>query len=146
MQTDDLAMWPVTVRHGAHAIPLGPEALGYLTRTSDGYAFVPTSESASQNLIGTWRLHTLESLGDDGLVRYPLGMDAVGYLIYSADGYMSAHLMRPGRAGFQGGDVLRPTPDESVEAIEGYLSYSGTYELRASGVVIHHVELSLARI
>ncbi|MDQ6669248.1 MAG: lipocalin-like domain-containing protein, partial [Chloroflexota bacterium] len=60
-----------------------------------------TSESLSQNLIGTWRLLALEALGADGVVRYRMGEDAVGYLIYTADGYMSGHLMRPGRAGFE---------------------------------------------
>lgn len=73
-----------------------------------------------------------------------MGENAVGYLIYTADGYISGHLMRPGRAGFEGGDPLRPKPDEAVEAIGGYLSYCGTYEIRVGGVVVHHVELSLA--
>src|SRR5262249_58849403 len=46
MQTEGQATWPVTVRgsNGAQhagATPLGPEALGYLTWTPDGYVFVP---------------------------------------------------------------------------------------------------------
>jgi lipocalin-like protein len=103
-----------------------------------------TAESLNQPLVGTWRLLALEARGADGVAHYPMGENVVGYLIYTADGYMSGHLMRPGRPGFESGDALRPNPDEAAEAVGGYLSYCGTYEISRSGVVVHHVELSLA--
>lgn len=95
-----------------------------------------------QALLGTWRLVSWGAQAPDGSVTYPLGEQAVGYLVYTADGRMFAQLMRPGRPGFAGGDMVSGTAEENAAAIGGYVAYSGTFEVR-DGAVFHRVDLSL---
>ena len=96
----------------------------------------------SHPLCGTWRLVSWENRSATGDVTYPLGPDAVGYLTYTADGYVFVALMRAERAHFAAGDLLAGSTDELAAAAAGYVSYAGTYRLRA-GRVIHHVLASL---
>ena len=93
-------------------------------------------------LLGTWRLLSWENRGAEGEVTHPLGRDAVGYLTYTADGYMFVVLMRAERAAFSADDLLAGSRDERAAAAASYISYAGTYELRAS-TVVHHVRASL---
>jgi Lipocalin-like domain len=98
---------------------------------------------ASNPLIGTWRLVSWENRSVvDGEVSYPLGKDAVGYIMYDADGYMSVAIMRPDRAKFAAGDLLRASVEERAQAAGTYVSYCGRYEFRGD-TVVHRVELSL---
>lgn len=106
-------------------------------------ASAPPFDNLAQTPVGTWRLVSWEAHGADGSVWYPMGEAVVGYLLYTADGYMAAHLMGPGRTGFASRDVLRPDAEEAVAAIGSYVAYCGAYEIIASGIVVHHVELSL---
>jgi hypothetical protein len=96
----------------------------------------------SNPLIGTWRLLSWENRGIDGQVSYPFGQDAVGYIMYQQDGYMFVAIMRPHRAPFTVGDLLRGSTAEKVAAAESYVSYCGRYEFQGDKV-IHHIELSL---
>ena len=92
------------------------------------------------SVVGTWRLVSSEGRSSAGDVSRPYGDGPVGLLLYGADGYMSATLMRPDRPPFASGDRLRGTPEEVRLASEGFLAYSGTYDLDASkGLIVHHV-------
>jgi hypothetical protein len=62
--------------------------------------------------------------------------------MYNQDGYMFVAIMRPKRANFASGDLLRGSSEEKVKAAETYVSYCGQYEFQEDKV-IHHVELSL---
>jgi len=94
----------------------------------------------SMSVVGTWRLVSSEGRSSAGDVSRQYGDAPVGLLIYGADGYMSATLMRPGRPGFASGDRLRGTDEELRLASDGFLGYSGTYEIdEARGVIVHHV-------
>ena len=93
-------------------------------------------------LQGTWRLVSWQNRSAEGEVTYPLGPDAVGYLTYTVDGYVFVALMRADRAAFAAGDLLAGSPDERAAAAAGYISYAGTFEVRAERV-IHHVLASL---
>jgi hypothetical protein len=73
-------------------------------------------------LTGTWELVEWTA-SRDGEVRHPSGPDATGRILYSEDGFMSAFLARA---------------DGSSDA----LAYSGTWEMRGSEEVVHHVTLS----
>src|SRR5215470_8705526 len=94
----------------------------------------------SMSVVGTWRLVSSEGRSSAGDVSRQYGDAPVGLLIYGADGYMSATLKRPGRPGFATGDRLRGTAEELRLASEGFLGYSGTYEIdEAQGMIVHHV-------
>ena len=70
------------------------------------------------DLVGTWNL--VDWQHDDA---HPLGADAVGRLIYSGDGFMAAFLAR-------------------ADGWSDALAYSGTWQLRGAGEVVHHVSVS----
>ena len=93
-----------------------------------------------EDFIGTWRLVSVETHNENGSL-YRSGR-RIGYLIYSGDGYMSVAFMKAGRREFAAGDIRGGTVEEKIEAIEGYVSYCGHYEV-VDGVVIHVIEVSL---
>jgi hypothetical protein len=93
-------------------------------------------------LVGTWRLVSWQNRGAAGEITFPLGPDAVGFLTYTPDGYVFVALMRVGRPAFAASDLLAGSSGERAAAAAGYVSYAGTYELRADRVV-HHVAASL---
>ena len=93
-------------------------------------------------LVGTWRLLSWETRSVDGHISYPFGQDAVGYITYNPDGYMFVAIMRPNRAKFVTGDLLRGSTEEKAQAAESYASYCGRYEFQGDRVM-HYVELSL---
>jgi Lipocalin-like domain len=97
------------------------------------------------NLIGAWKLITVEDRHEDGTVLYPYGEQALGHLIYHPDGYMSANVMASNRPPL----ATRGRPFElSAEDAQTVLrtmgsAYSGTYEFKDDSTVIHHVQAAL---
>ncbi len=88
--------------------------------------------------LGAWKLVSTD-------VRYPdgrtgpyedLGSDGVGFLVYTPSGHMCAQLMKPGRAVWA--DVLHPTTAEATSALDGFVSYCGTFEVRESEKAVIH--------
>jgi hypothetical protein len=96
-------------------------------------------------LVGVWRLVTVEDHQADGTVLYPYGERALGYLIYHPEGYMSATVMSAERPRLA--KQSRPFElgaDDAVSVLKTMGSaYSGTYELRDETTVIHHVHAAL---
>ncbi|MGW8179165.1 MAG: lipocalin-like domain-containing protein [bacterium] len=93
-----------------------------------------------EDFIGTWRLVSVETRKEDGSLH--CSGKRTGYLIYSGDGYMSVAFMKDGRSAFAAGDIRGGTVEEKIEAVDGYVSYSGRFEVR-DNVVIHDIEVSL---
>ena len=93
--------------------------------------------------VGTWRLVSMEGRSEDGSVSYPFGADAQGMITYDNQGYMQVQIMRRDRPRFAGNDQGRGTAEENQAALQGYLAYFGTYELREDGTVVHHMEGSI---
>jgi lipocalin-like protein len=96
-----------------------------------------STETTQKALVGTWRLVSfhLRTLGGD--LTYPFGRDAVGYYVFSESGYMSVAVMKANRPQFVAGDILGGSTEEKVAAAEGYISYSGKYEVQGDKVVAH---------
>jgi len=95
---------------------------------------------ALEDFIGTWRLLSVETRKEDGSLHR--SGKRTGYLIYSADGYMSVAFMKEGRSEFASGDIRGGTVDEKIEAFDGFISYSGKYEV-LEDMVVHNIEVSL---
>ena len=53
-----------------------------------------------EQVIGTWKLISLEYHRSDGEVFFPMGPDAVGWITYTADGRMAVQIMKPDRLRF----------------------------------------------
>jgi hypothetical protein len=99
----------------------------------------------ANQLVGVWRLVTVEDRHEDGTVKYPYGERALGYLIYHPEGYMSATVMsaeRPRLANPSRPFALSPEDCALVLRTMGS-AYSGTYEMRDDSTVIHHVHAAL---
>lgn len=94
------------------------------------------------DVVGAWRLISLETLDADGLVIYPLGREAVGLLTYTASGHMCVAIMDPHRPPFASDDRFAATVEELRAAGLRYWSYAGRYEV-AAGRMRHHIEVSL---
>ena len=92
--------------------------------------------------VGTWRLVSFELKDVNGEVSYPYGKDTIGYLMYTEDGYMSTVIMAARRSKFSSEDFLRGSTQEKANAMEKYISYCGSYEIKDKKI-IHHVKASL---
>ena len=97
---------------------------------------------AQNQFVGTWRLVSFELKDVNGEVSYPYGKDTIGYLMYAEDGYMSVVIMAPNRPNFSSEDFFEGSTQEKANAMETYISYCGSYEIKDEKV-IHHVKTSL---
>ena len=93
-----------------------------------------------EDFIGTWRLLSVETRKEDGSLHR--SGKRKGYLIYSSEGYMSVAFMKEGRTEFASGDIRGGSIDEKIEAFNGYISYSGRFEVKGD-TVTHVIEVSL---
>ncbi|MDW0116347.1 lipocalin-like domain-containing protein [Sporosarcina thermotolerans] len=100
--------------------------------------------SLREQVIGTWSLVSYQTTDQDGKVIYPLGEDAKGFIMYNPDGYMSAQLMASGRPAYESGDLHTGTIEEMAQAANGYLAYSGRFEVNEEKQELtHHMEVSM---
>lgn len=91
--------------------------------------------SVRDNLVGAWRLVSMENQGPDGKT---VKLERTGILIYSRDGHMAVEIMAPPGAAAEGGPV-------NYEA-GGFEAYFGTYSVEEeTRTVTHHVEGALVR-
>lgn len=95
-----------------------------------------------EDLVGTWRLRTWESVGDDGSVEHPMGEAPEGVLVYTADGTMITTIGRAGRTPIAGGDMVSGPVDERLAAMGSFVAYSGAFTVDGEDVV-HTVAMSL---
>ena len=92
-----------------------------------------------EKVLGTWRLVSYMEQDDrGGPVTFPLGRDALGLIMYTTDGFMSAQLMRSGRHDYDQADIGGGTIAQAAAAAEGYLAYSGPYDVDEAANVVHH--------
>jgi hypothetical protein len=107
--------------------------------------------SATESLVGTWKLASRVSrLADGKVVADPaLGATPSGVLIYDANGHVAAQLSRQGRTM----DIFRDecaeisalkTSPNTANTVFGYDAYFGTYTVHEKeGFVTHHLESAL---
>lgn len=96
---------------------------------------------ASADLVGTWRLRSWTSTGDDG-AAHPMGDPPEGVLVYTVDGTMITTIGRAGRSPIDGGDMLAGPDGQRLEAFTSFIAYSGTFTVEGADVV-HDVTMSL---
>lgn len=98
--------------------------------------------TAKDQLIGTWKLASLELRRPDGTAAYPFGRNVIGMLIYDAGGNMSVQILGSERSAFASDDPFKGAPEEIKSAFEGMiLTYFGSYDvIEEEGAVIHHIK------
>jgi Lipocalin-like domain len=111
-----------------------------------------TAHSTREDLIGAWRLQSIQLIGPGGPMSDPFYNEgSTGILIYEPSGWMSVQIAGQRRATV---DVptSRPlqnssTPEEvrrKAQALDTYYAYFGTWEFdEATSTVTHHIVSSL---
>jgi hypothetical protein len=95
----------------------------------------------SRQLLGRWKLVSLEAVRPSGEVVRDWGANPTGYLSYDSSGFVSVQFSRDPRAARQSREL---TPDERREAFESYYAYYGKFEVDdKKGSVTHHIQDSL---
>jgi hypothetical protein len=130
----------------ALAVPFGQ---GQTAQSASAVPQDGQAASTSQQLLGTWRLVSIETIRPNGEVVYPFyGKRPEGLLMYDRSGWMSVQIVsdpKPtvptasSREGF-----LASKPAEKVSAIDGYYAYCGTWSVdESASTVTHHIQQSL---
>ena len=101
----------------------------------------PLAALTVADLVGTWRLLTWTSDGEDG-VQHPMGERPEGILVYTADGTMITTIGRAGRPPIDGGDMLAGPEDQRLGDLTTFIAYSGSFRVDG-GDVVHDVTMSL---
>jgi hypothetical protein len=105
--------------------------------------------SVSDQLVGAWRLVSVETTRANGETIYPFyGRHPQGLLVYDRSGWMSVQIVSdppPAVPLSSTREAFLAAPlAEKATAIEGYYAYFGTWSVDASGsAVTHHISQSL---
>ena len=94
-------------------------------------------------LVGTWKLVSIEETTNDGAVRTAtqFGLQPRGFLMYEPDGYMCANIMNTDRPAWK--DLAKPTNAEKIKYFDTFIAYCGTYKLdSATSTVTHYPEVA----
>ncbi len=116
--------------------------------TIGSVAAIQGAPAVRERFIGVWKLIRYERKAKDGRIDYPFGEMPVGRITYDRAGRMSAQLMRPGRhstvapgIGLVAGNA---SSEEIREAVDGFISYFGTFDVdESTQTVIHRIQACL---
>jgi hypothetical protein len=98
----------------------------------------PQQDKATQQLVGAWRLVSVE--GTDA--TFHLAYDRpTGMIIYDRSGWMAVQIAVKGDRNLFVNGIASGTLEEKAAAFDNYLSYYGTYTLDFKAQTItHHLE------
>jgi hypothetical protein len=109
----------------------------------------PPQAALQQQLIGAWRLVSVETVRANGEVIYPFyGRHPEGLLVYDRSGWMSVQIVSDPkpvvpRADSREAFLASPSPEKAAAA-DGYYAYYGTWSVDAAkSTVTHHIQQSL---
>lgn len=99
--------------------------------------------TTNEKFDGSWELKKWTAELKSGEIVFPYGADAKGILTYDKYGNMAVQLMKNNRPKFSSEDPLNAQPEEVWDAYNGFIAYSGSYEVdTSSNKVIHHIKLT----
>ena len=85
------------------------------------------SAQSAKDIVGTWKFVVNETTRADGTKFDTYGRDPKGLIMFDSGGNFSLFIARPDPTKFASGSRLNGTPDEYKAAIQGAISYYGTY-------------------
>ena len=94
-----------------------------------------SDEELRDQLVGTYRLVSVESTSEDGEVQRPFGEHPDGFMAFTSEGYMLALLARHDRPTFADGDIMGGTDQERAAAFLSASAFAGRYEVREGRLV-----------
>jgi len=110
-----------------------------------------TARGTREDLIGAWRLKSIQLVGRNGPMADPFYNDgSTGMLIYDRSGWMSVQIVGERRAAVEI-PSKRPSPDDTAgdarrkaAVLDTYYAYFATWDFdEATSTVTHHVVSSL---
>jgi lipocalin-like protein len=108
-----------------------------------------TSSAVADQLVGAWRLVSIETIRANGEVIYPFyGKHPEGLLMYDRNGWISVQIVSDPKptqpTADSREDFLKASPAEKAAAIDGYYGYFGTWTIDPSAATVtHHIQQSL---
>jgi hypothetical protein len=91
---------------------------------------------AATQFIGTWRLVSFQ--GDSASRLVNRGPHPIGLIYYDVTGHMAVQI-QPDRHRESWRPTQLPTPQQAVDAVNGYTAYFGTYSIdEKAHTVTHH--------
>ena len=114
------------------------KCLVVLLASTISLVFAPNSRAESSNdLVGSWRFVTNETTRPDGSKFDTYGAKPKGILMFDSSGRFSLFIANPERSKFASGNRLNGTPDEYKAAMQGSISYFGSYKVDESAKLIN---------
>jgi len=102
---------------------------------------IATLAHASDELVGTWTLVSVDNILADGRRIQPYGPHPDGMLTLDATGRYSILIFRPDRPRFASNDKARGTADENRTTVQGTNSHFGRYSIDAEkSVLTFHID------
>ena len=97
--------------------------------------------SLRAQLIGTWKIVSVDNTRPDGTTRQIFGPRPKGIAVFDADGNTAIILMRSERAKYAADNRDLGTPEEYKATVQGTHAYFGTYSvLEQEKTLVFHVE------
>ena len=81
------------------------------------------------SVVGTWRLGTWISIGDDGTVTHPMGQSPTGILVLTEDGWFAAQGGAGDRRRGAQASQADAGDDELAAWVRAFVAYAGRYEV-----------------
>jgi hypothetical protein len=94
-----------------------------------------SDEELAVQLVGTYRLVSVESTSADGEVDRPFGEDPDGFMSFTSEGYMLAVLAHHDRPTFADGDIMGGTDEERAAAFLSASAFAGRFEVKEGRLV-----------
>jgi hypothetical protein len=94
-------------------------------------------------LLGTWKLVSIEDTTNDGKVQpsAQFGPHPHGFIMYEPDGYMCASIVNSDRPAWK--DPAKATDAEKIAYYDSFIAYCGTFKLdSATSTVTHFPEVA----
>jgi hypothetical protein len=88
---------------------------------------VAQSKTLKDQLVGTWTLLLADDVKADGSQAGAFGPNPLGQVIFTPDGHYSLQIARSNLPKFAANSRQKGTPEENKAAVQGSVSYFGTY-------------------
>jgi len=102
---------------------------------------VSQQESLAEQLVGTWKIVSVDNTRPDGSIKQIFGANPRGIAVFDALGNTVIVLMRSDRAKFAANNRDLGTPEENRATVQGTHAYFGRYSvIEAEKTLVFHNE------
>ncbi len=102
---------------------------------------VAQQKSLKEQLVGTWKLVSVDNVRNDGSKLQVFGPNPKGVVIYTSNGHFALVQIRSDLPRLAANSRDRATPEENKAVVQGSIAYFGTYSVNeADKVIIAQIE------